>query len=184
MIVAKRYAQAFLHVYTTSINQQCIEKIEAFSASLYRKKETLAYLKIALIDSALKCSLLSKAAQEYQLGELLDPLFMLLAKAKRLEIIPSVLRFLCNEYYKKENILFFSIESSQQLTADQQSALEAFLRRKTKSSIRTTYSLCPELIAGIRIQSSNYLWEDSLNKKLRAIHISAYKNNSFSRESL
>ena len=61
-------------------------------------------------------------------------------------------------------------------TLRQQSALEAFLRRKTKSSIRTTYSLCPELIAGIRIQSSNYVWEDSLNKKLRAIHISAYKN--------
>ncbi len=66
----------------------------------------------------------------------------------------------------------FFIDSSLPLSDEEKNHIESFLKEQVQAIVLCSYRVTPELVAGIRIQNENYLWEYSVQAQLRAISTS------------
>ena len=168
-LLSRRYAQAFFNLFGHALSQKNRDALQEFSSYIKEHKAAFSYVKIALIDDETKVKIVSKLAQKYDLNALLEPLLYVLAKSKRLEILPLVSDQLIVLYNQYHNLSVFTIETSSVLNENQATLITAYLEKKIKSTIQPIFRVNKELIAGMRAISDTYLWEDSVLKKLKNI---------------
>lgn len=168
-IIAKRYARAFLNAFV--INSEDIEKLSTAIDFLKQHPEIFIFLKIPLIDPRTKSNALKESiTQRFDLPAPLQVMVELLIAKKRSELILQVFEQIKNYYQQMHHIAQFSIASSVELDESQKKNLEHYLADATGDTIDARYSIDKKLIAGIRVQSDEYKWEDSIAHQLKKIH--------------
>lgn len=167
-IVAKRYAQAFLNIFP--LNAGNLASIHHAIIFLDQHEEVLSLLKVPMLDTRLKVQALeSYLIDRFELPESFRKLIELLAAQKRSYLIVEVLRCIEIEFQERQHIEFFTIASSIPLDESDLNNLKQFLAEQTQHTIVYEAHHDANLVAGIRMQSAQHLWEYSIRKQLNAL---------------
>lgn len=165
---AKRYAHAFLNLFT--INSQDITNIKKAIDFLEHHREIFSLLKVPLLDSKIKMNALKEYLMiQFYLPASFEKLIHVLVEQKRTYLIQMILSEMINLYEDQQGLESFTIASSCQLDDTELEKVKAFLTTHTHHNIICTPLVDTDLIAGIRMQSNNHLWEYSIRKHLAAI---------------
>ncbi len=166
--LAKRYAQAFLNLF--SLLPEYIEKINASISYFSNHAELFSLLKVPLLDPRLKVNALEDCLiSRFALPSEFKQLIQLLVKQKRSYLIADVLKQIVEIYQSRQGIELFTISSCPELGSLQQKTITDFLNDKTHHTIVCQMKLDKNLIAGIRMQSGEHLWEYSVKQQLARI---------------
>jgi ATP synthase F1 delta subunit len=171
--IAKKYAQAFIHVFGSCITYAQVEKIESAQVFLSKHHRTLFFLHLPQFSEKIKKSMIEDLVDYLSLPQSFFNLFSLLVLSHRSFLIPSVLSFIGQLYRDRNNIVQFSVMSSHDLTEKQQKHINSFLNRSIDKHIVCKYLVKKSLIAGIALQSAEYRWEYSVRKQLNCLRLLA-----------
>ena len=166
-IVSRKYACAFLNIFHQSLSRQDVPKIKKLLDSLSEKKGINLFFKLGLISSQVKIDAIKQELKKYKLGYPWGNLVTALVKHKRVFLFPMVLFYIERFYLDFVGLVEWRVSSSYLLDSEQKKTLEKFLAEKTKKEVECEYIVDSDLVAGIRMQSNNLLWEHSVRKKLR-----------------
>ena len=94
---------------------------------------------------------------------------MLLFAHNRIFLLESVLHDICCIYKHEHNEIDVMLSTAHEILPEQVAALTEFFTSNSKGNVTMHVVRDPSLIAGVRMQSETWLWEDSVAKKLRAL---------------
>lgn len=168
LIISQKYARAFLNVFTLANSD--IKKLADAITFLDQHPKIGIFLKIPLLDSQVKYNALKESIIErFELPASFGVLVQVLIHKKRSELLLPVLEQIKKQYQKQHHITPFSISSSSQLPDVQKEILEKYLADVTGDTIDAQYTIDKKLIAGVRMQSDELQWEDSIAHRLKKI---------------
>lgn len=166
--IAHRYAQAFLNLFTITIDD--LPRLNEAIHFLEQHKEIFSLLKVPLLDARIK----KQSLDEYMVGKFALPstfkkLIALLIVHKRSFLILDVLREMVMIFQDRQRIETFTISSWPELDEADVKKIYVFLADKTHHTIVCQSVQNTTLIGGIRMQSTDHLWEYSIAKQLKAL---------------
>jgi len=167
--VAKKYAQAFMIVFPKACTFNDLKKIETAQKFLQTHKRTLFFLQLPQFDHERRKSMVADLIDYFSLPHDFAVIMLLLIKQNRSFYIPHVLLWIAQLYKDQINSTDFSIMSAQDLNNEHIEAIKQFLEHLVNKKIIGIPSVDTSLIAGLRLQSNNHLWEYSIRKQLRAL---------------
>ncbi len=168
--VAKKYAQAFMHIFPKACGFNDLKKIGAAQLFLQTHKKILFFLQLPQFDQERRKSMVADLIDYFSLPHDFSAIIMLLIQHNRSFYIPAVLQWISQLYEEQEGLLKFSIKSTQDINDHQISSIKKFLEHLVHKKIIGIPSLDSSLIAGLRLQSSDYLWEYSVRKQINRLH--------------
>lgn len=169
ILIAKKYAQAFINIFSQELDPQTIAKLEELVSFLDARQRVLFYMHLAFIPEATIKKTLYTILYNYHLDKPVTSLIDILITHKRIYLFPSVISNIISLYKENNNILDFTIASSHELSEMQLEELRMFLERKTGKTIYYKTLLDKRLIAGIKMYSDTLYWEHSIRKQLNAL---------------
>jgi F-type H+-transporting ATPase subunit delta len=167
-IIARRYAQAFVKSFPDA-SLSILEKIKAFQHFFITHKSFVAYLSLACIPMHIKKEFLKELSKHYSFQEFLIPLIDLLAEHKRIFLLPAILSYMHQLYKDLLGVMEWSIISYPVLNPQNLNSIQHFLESQTGKKVLYTYQVDKSVIAGIRAQSTDFLWDYSLNNILQSL---------------
>lgn len=168
LLIAQRYARAFLNVFT--IADSDIEKLTHAIDFLRQHPKIGILLKIPLLDARVKWDALKEhIIDRFGLPASFGVLIEVLIHKKRPELLVNVLEQIRKSYRQQHHIIPFAIASSGPLSDEQKKDLENYLAKTTGNTIDAHYTIDKKLIAGVRMQSDELQWEDSIAQQLKKI---------------
>lgn len=166
--VARKYAVAFLAVFGNKLRKDDMSKLEKFEDAL-RQKHTLLYLLgLPVIPDEKKKIILQQLTQQFELA-VFDRLIFLLLEHKRLFLLPVIVRLVGKLYRRANHIIKFKILSYPRVSKSDLKELTEFLAQGTGCAIIYTDDEDKNLIAGLRMESTTYLWEYSIAQQIRNV---------------
>ena len=167
--IARKYAKAFMAVFPKSFTFTDVGKIEIAQKFLQTHKQILLFLQLPQFDQERKKSMVADLISHFSLPEHFSIIILLLIAHNRSFYIPAVLLAITQLYKEQTNSIEFSIHSTHNLNDQQIESIKHFLGKLLDKNIITTTLKDDSLIAGIRLQSNDYLWEYSLRKHLKTL---------------
>lgn len=174
--IAKKYAKAFINVFGHIITSMDLSKIETAQKFLSLHRRVLFFLQLPQLNESLKQSMIEDIVGYFSLPHQFVLLLSLLVSHNRSFFIPNVLFFVQELYKLSHAIEAFSIVSSHALCDKQRERIRYFLSSSTGASVICSYSIDKWLIAGIRMQSVDHMWEYSVRKQLLCLRTLAKVN--------
>ncbi len=167
--LAERYAQAFLNMFGKKLTAADLPAI--YKAREYFKdhKSSCFLLRFSLLSDGQKYELVKEVRKELGLSEFFDQLFNLIIDHKRTLLLEDLFDVLVQKYEKLLNRAVFQVRSAGELSFTQKKEVEFFLEHSLKKTIVCSYKEDAYLLGGIRIQSNQLLWEDSIRGRLNRI---------------
>lgn len=167
--IAKKYAQAFINIFPKAISFNDLKKIEAAQSFLQTHKRTLFFLQLPQFDQERKKSMVVDLIDYFSLPQDLVDLICLLIEHNRSFLIPEALVWITLIYKERINSVTFSVQSAHEIDTHQLESIKHFLSYLTHKKIIAVPSLNTSLIAGLRLQSNEHLWEYSVRKQIKAV---------------
>lgn len=168
--VAKKYAQAFVHVYGKELSLEALDQLRAFEDFLATQRGVLLALTLAALSAQTHDQIVKKIVQQFQLPLCIERLIKVLIQHKRLVLLRSVLKYIRKMYAIQQGIMDVAIGSSHPLEVEEKQRLCAFAQAMSGvKKIKASFVLMPEMISGVRIKSDTYLWEQSIRKLLHHV---------------
>jgi len=167
--VAKKYAQAFISIFPKACGFNDLKKIEAAQNFLQTHKRTLFFLQLPQFDQDRRASMVADLIDYFSLPHDFATIILLLIKHNRSFYIPEVLLWITQLYKNQINSTEFSIQTAQEIDDVQLESIKLFLSHLTNKKIIGVPSLNTSLIAGLRLQSNEYLWEYSIRKHIKTL---------------
>ncbi len=166
---SKKYAQAYYNVYAESVEPSSIQLLQNASHFLSHSKEILFLLGYGVLDSQEVKRCIQLFIQKFQLPQTIEKICMLLLTHNRIFLLGFVLHDICCIYKKEHNEIDVTLFTAQELLPEQLVELTDFFTLYSKGKVSMNVVQDSSLIAGVRMQSETWLWEDSVAKKLRAL---------------
>lgn len=167
-ILAKKYAKAFVAAYKKQLTSDDMVNIDRSLRALKSNKAALAFLH--LVPGACQMShVFDRFLEHFGLDKILHGLIALLAEHKRLWLIPEILEALGQHYKESHGITSCIVTSAGDLDADQKAMTADIIAKKFGKNAEIIYRIDKRLIAGIRIQTPEVLWEHSVDTDIRDV---------------
>jgi ATP synthase F1 delta subunit len=99
----------------------------------------------------------------------IQSMLMLLEQQQRLVILPDVLYRVIDRYKQQHGIEYCRVSSALSLTDAQAEKIKQLLEQRSGKKLLCFYETDPSLIAGIRARSETFVWEDSVEQRLRVL---------------
>ena len=167
--VSQKYAQAFMAVFPKSCTFADMGKINIAQKFLQTRKQTLLFLQLPQFDQERKKSMVADLISHFSLPHQLSTVMLLLIAHNRSFYIPDVLLCITQLYKEQTNSIEFSLKSAQSLNEKQIESIKQFLGKLLNKNIIARSSIDTSLIAGLRLQSNDYLWEYSVRKHIQTL---------------
>ncbi len=174
-ILAKKYAVAFLNIFSNEISDKNLEKWIELKKFFKKNRMIYIYLRIPSIPYLTKQKALVRISQALDLNRPITKMMLLLLDHNRIELFDFVLDKIILLYRKKVNSKLFKVSSSHDLTEREKEAVTEFIKSIWHGGVWTEFVKDEKLIAGLRIQSLTFLWERSIAKQLRNVKRSIFK---------
>ena len=166
--IIKRYARAFLNCFLLDDND--IAQIKQARLYLEGHEELFSLLKVPALDARIKKNALVEClVTRFKLPGSFEQLVALLVTHKKADLINHILAQIEIMYHEQKGIETFTISSTSPLTTNDISTVQLFLASKTQHTIVCNARIDSSLIAGIRMQSADRMWEYSIRKQLAAL---------------
>lgn len=165
-IVAGRYAQAFLNVFWDQLTVRDHEAVIAARSFFKGHKQACFLMKLALLNRVIKIKALHKIRIDLGLSNSFDKLFTLLIDDKRSDLLYECFKALCEQIDQRKGTVFFTVTTVGDLNEEQKKIINAYLENAVCQKVQCRYKQDSELIAGIRLQSAQFLWEASIRDRL------------------
>lgn len=167
--ISQKYAKAFMATFPKTITLPLIGKMNIAQKFLQTHKQVLLFLQLPQLNQERKKSMVADLISYFALPEQLSAIILLLIKHNRSFYIPDVLFCISQLYKKQTNSVIFSLKSAYPLSEQHIQTIKLFLEKLMHKNVITEPSLDTSLIAGVRLQSSEYLWEYSIRKQLQTL---------------
>lgn len=169
-ILSRKYAVAFVHCYRPALNADFLEKSDQLYTQLYDHRFVLASFDLMLSSKAQK-EAIADLITSWLSVDYIKPLIVLLVQKHRLFLLPSIIKKIKEEFLTEKKEVELQVESSSNLSVEQSAIITEFIMHKTGLKPRISYRINKKLIAGIRIASDTFLWERSIQRRLRELEI-------------
>lgn len=167
--IAVKYAQAFLAVHASSISLGQVSHMWSAVQFLQEHRMFLFYLSLTSVSRQEKQSFLQAFCNHFSLVDALQDLCWLMIERKHIFLLTYALEQIYRLYKQHKNITDLQIITPIALSDDIIASLSTFFKEKSKQDLIACQHIDPALIAGVRLQSDFYLWEDSIAQKLRLL---------------
>lgn len=174
-IISKKYAEAFLNIFSGQVSDKNLEKWIKLELFLKRNKLFYVYLRIPTISNFEKQKSLLKICSSLNLEKPIKKIMFLLLHSGRIEILDRVLNKIIFLYRHRQGIISFKVTTSCDITHDEKEKIIDFIKSISGSGVLAEFTKDKNLIAGLRIQSLTVLWERSIAKQLRNVKRSVFK---------
>jgi F0F1-type ATP synthase delta subunit len=168
-ILAHKYASAYLATLGASLTRAEYERLRAFGIFIKKYERSLVILSVPVIADYEKRMALEKLSELYELPPSINALWALLITHKRVLLVPACIEEICLLFEQRKNIQRFVISSSHELDVQSLALIKDYLERETGKTVIEEVVLDKRLIAGIRLQSDDYIWEYDVRKQLRTL---------------
>ena len=165
--IAYKYAQAFMNVFPKACTFADMARLAIAHNFLQAHKQTLLFLQLPQFDHERKRSMVADLIGRFSLPEQLSAIILLLITHNRSFYIPEVLSSIIELYKKQTNSIEFSLKTSHALSEKQIESVKQFLAQLLNKNIIGTALVDKSLIAGMRLQSNDYIWEYSVRKHIK-----------------
>lgn len=169
MDVADKYAVAFLNVYGNKLTLADVKNIDQAARFLAGQRRALLLLQVPLIARSIKLQGLRELSYKFALIAPINTLVAMLLDHKRAYLLAAVMKAIVYRYEKQHYIHTIIIKSAMKLPERYQHDIVQFIDRQVSGTKQYQYEIDTTLIAGVRIQSDTFLWEYSIDKKLREL---------------
>lgn len=166
---ARKYAKAFLNVWPKAVSPDLFERLVAFEEALVAQRRILFVLSLSYVERETTLKRIKGVCDRFDLSWHFARLIEQLLVDKRIFLLPDVLRSIRMLYARRNNLLEVCIKSSMPLGKAACNTLVQFLARASGAHVEYRVQVDHSLIAGIRIESGNLLWEHSIKKQLRSM---------------
>lgn len=165
-VASKKYAKAFLQEFHDSLT---IDQVQNFKTVIKFFKQHSDFLSIVSVLASRypeSCTLLEELKNHFGLPASVEKLIQVLIAHKKLHIFSEVLQDIYCLYMLKNNILEVTIATAAALEEDQKQKFEEFFKKLSGKKIISSAIIDESLIAGIRMQSDLFLWENSIKSRI------------------
>ncbi|MCL5436795.1 MAG: ATP synthase F1 subunit delta [Candidatus Dependentiae bacterium] len=160
-ILAMRYARALLGYVSCPSDAAFAVRLGAFAGFM-----ELNRYRFSCADPMVY----AEVARSFALDALrVDLMVKLLVERGRISIFPEVMRHVFAIYKRQHQMLFCTLKTSHELTADQKEAIITHIEHTSGKQVLFSASVDRGLIAGIRVEGDEMVWESSVARQLRAI---------------
>ena len=166
---SKKYAQAYFNVYSESVEPSSIQALQNAAHFLSHSKQILFLLGYGTLGSQEVKRCIQLFIQKFELPQTIEKICMLLLEHNRIFLLGLVLHDICCIYKQEHNEIDVTLSTAHELLPEQIVELTKFFTAYSKGNVAMEVVQDTSLIAGIRMQSETWLWEDSVAKKLRAL---------------
>lgn len=173
--LAYKYARALLNV-ASDITLERIKKFEHAVPLLNKHRQTLLYVTLLHQKYEARYGSFDQFLDRFEITASVKKLVYLLLKDKRLVMLPEVLQATVDLYKQDHQITTCTVTSADELTTSEKTELETLIKNIVHGTVEAQYQTDPELIAGVRVQTNNLLFEHSVEKQLRQAHLLLVRN--------
>lgn len=170
--LADRYAIAFLNTVQEPLSVTVCESIARVIAYYKRMHELLLFLQLSLFSKYDKEEALARVRRWYKIPDLFATIDLLLLEEHRIFLLPLVYERIITHAHKRAGRIVCSVTTATELSQVYRKKVFACIEQRSLQIPLITWIIDPTLIAGIKIQTAEWLWEDSLDGRLKAL--SAY----------
>lgn len=170
-ILVNKYAQAVMNIAGDSFESAEYDAIMNAAKVLENKKELLHMLTIPTLELYEKKICAQKLIAHYNLPNVFLSLLLLLTKSNRILLFSSILSTIVQIYQKNHNIIQVIIYTASVVSEETLIIIKNFIAAKTKKKVIASHVINKELIAGIRIESNQFVWDYSVKKQLQNISL-------------
>lgn len=172
--IAKKYAIAYLNLYSNEITDEMIDNLLKLKLFLYKNKRFYAILSIPKLSIKEKLKFIDHICKIFTLSKSKVQLMHLLIVQKRIYLLDVILKKIAEEYNVRKGIIPLKIYTSHKIDDAQKCIITNFVKNLIKKNIKISFYINENLINGIRIKGNNLLWEHSVKK-----HLNFFKTNLY-----
>ena len=114
-------------------------------------------------------AVIRKLTQHFSLPESFEALIRVMIRHKKANYLLKILQDICTLYKKRNNVLELTIKTAQTLESENVTKLTTFFEKQSGMHVEARMQEEKSLIAGVRLQSALFLWECSIDQKLRLL---------------
>ena len=162
------YARAYLNVNTAQTCDQLAE-INALNNYYHSYPFFFKLLELSSISYDMKQNYINGFWEKFKLQSSLKQFMFLLLRNRVMNLLPHILKHLYIEYKKRNNLLDATITTSHPLNDEEIKAILHAIQDSLKTTIIPHFKVDRKLLAGIRIESDEYYWENSIAKTLQML---------------
>lgn len=168
-VLARRYAMAYINTFDDQLSQDIIASINHAIPFFKEHVQALYFLTLPTIAFDQKLMIMTTIMRTLQMPVSLDRLLDLLIRHKRAVLWCDTLESIVSCYYEKHHIAQATVESFPELSQEDKQKLEYYFQRMLNKVVLYRYRVQPKIISGLCIKTDNFMWEDSIAKKLRIV---------------
>ena len=165
--VARKYARAFINVFFNLLEEKDINVLTKIRIQLKRDPGLLLFLNLTSIPTKRRADYLKNLLSHRGLNGIWFDLVRSIAKHKRIKIFTQILFYIEQFYFEKIGLMHWDVSSACQLAQEDKIIIKNFLEKKSNMKAECRYIINHELIAGLRLQNQQFLWERSVRKSIR-----------------
>ncbi len=169
LVLARRYARAMLNIFGNQCTRELCERLNSLAQYLHEHKGLVQLMGMTYFDDQLQKRVRSILYEDYGMPQWIESLFVQLIEKRRLYLIIDILRYMVRYYLQASGITLFYITSAIHLTEEQKNECVVLLESLVQAKVICLYEIDEALIAGIRMQSENLLWEHSIKQQLHRL---------------
>lgn len=167
--LARLYAQACMNIFFDELPHDILDRMLHLLHRINTDQKISIVCSLPGFHEEKKKFLLMILEEESLRLPLFEHLVEVMLKNRHSSYFKEILGALIDEYKKRAHVLSCTIKSAQPLTQQQQQQLLNHAATIFDARIMPTWIIDPRLIAGIRIETPDYVFDHSIQKKLRAL---------------
>lgn len=162
--IAKAYADALFEIAVDE------NKCEEYREVVHFLKDTMNKEFISLLTHPKVSKQEKKTCIEEVYGKSLDSVFVnflkVLIDKNRFQYVNSICAEFDMNYVEHFNIIQASVSSARELSGDEKQRLKEKLEKKYSQSVECTYAVDPSLLAGIKVQVKDSVFDNTALNRL------------------
>lgn len=173
--IIKKYARAFLFIYKHNLQPVDLKALSAFAYFLKHHHTLAFFAHYAIVEGEkqvaayVKAFLYTAPYARPDLVQAMEQLLAILADHQRLSFLPNILALIVLRFFNVIGYQHATIVTAHAVTEIQQKEIIESFQALTGKKVDAEFEVDPEIIAGMRIVSQDYLWESTLSAKIKAL---------------
>src|SRR3990167_9841469 len=173
--LARKYAIAFLNVNYKNLPEKFLCNIKNAIGFLNNNTKLFLMFSLPIFSKEDKNKAINSFLKKFNLGIEFSKLFELLVKHERPMLFKEVLNYIYTLYASYSDTLLFNFISSNKLSKEYEEILRKFIEAQTKKRVIFESTVDESLLAGVRLQSNNLLWDYSVKSRLDRLKVLAIR---------